>query len=100
MVSQVLDMGRFGQVVKCSRISRAVSFAPHFQPHGIVTPRGRPPGCFAGFFFIRVCANQRTSTVPAERRFHARLRVYCLIASAFASRTVLNSDANPPMLCW
>lgn len=30
--------GRFGQFVKCSRISRAVSFAPHFQPHGILTP--------------------------------------------------------------
>jgi hypothetical protein len=40
--------GLRGHVVKCSRISRAVSFAPHLQPHGISTPRGRPPACFLG----------------------------------------------------
>jgi hypothetical protein len=35
--------GRLGQVVKWLRIFVAVNFSPHFQPHGIVTPAGRPP---------------------------------------------------------
>jgi len=34
--------GRLAQLVKCARISEAVSALPH-QPHGIVMPRGRPP---------------------------------------------------------
>jgi hypothetical protein len=41
-------LGRFRQLVKCARISLAMSRLPQPRPQGIVTPRGRRRGLVRG----------------------------------------------------